>query len=64
MAGIEDMFAEMIAHPENMVEIGAKYGVTYFFDYLPASNCLAMIFSSRLGLRPIWCPEQTCYTKT
>ena len=31
-AGIEGMFAEMAADPENMVEIGAKYGVTYFFD--------------------------------
>ena len=31
-AGIEGMFAEMIAHPEDFVEIGAKYEVTYFFD--------------------------------
>ncbi len=31
-AGIEGMFGEMAADPENMVEIGAKYGVTYFFD--------------------------------
>ncbi len=27
------MFAEMAAHPENMVEIGARYGVMYFFDW-------------------------------
>jgi len=29
-AGIEGMFAEMGAHPENLEEVGAKYGVTYF----------------------------------
>ena len=31
-AGIEDMFAEMAADSEHFVEIGAKYGVTYFLD--------------------------------
>jgi mannose-6-phosphate isomerase-like protein (cupin superfamily) len=31
-AGIEGMFAEMTADPEHFVDIGAKYGVTYFLD--------------------------------
>ena len=31
-AGIEGLFRELGEHPENIVEIGEKYGVTYFFD--------------------------------
>ena len=31
-AGIEGLFRELGEHPENIVAIGEKYGVTYFFD--------------------------------
>ena len=31
-AGIEGLFRELGEHPERIVEIGEKYGVTYFLD--------------------------------
>ena len=31
-AGIEGLFRELGEHPEDIVAIGEKYGVTYFFD--------------------------------
>jgi mannose-6-phosphate isomerase-like protein (cupin superfamily) len=31
-AGIEGLFEELIEHPENIVEIGQRYGTEYFFD--------------------------------
>jgi mannose-6-phosphate isomerase-like protein (cupin superfamily) len=31
-AGIEGLFAELGKHPEDIVAIGEKYGVEYFFD--------------------------------
>ena len=31
-AGIEGLFRELGEHPEDIIEIGKKYGVQYFFD--------------------------------
>ena len=31
-AGIEGLFRELGAHPEQITEIGRKYGVEYFLD--------------------------------
>jgi quercetin dioxygenase-like cupin family protein len=31
-AGIEGLFRELTQHPEDLVEIGARYGTEYFFD--------------------------------
>ncbi len=31
-AGIEGLFRELAAHPEQITEIGRKYGTTYFLD--------------------------------
>lgn len=31
-AGIEGLFDELIEHPEDIIAIGEKYGVTYFLD--------------------------------
>ena len=30
--GIEGLFRELAAHPEQITEIGRKYGTTYFLD--------------------------------
>ena len=32
LAGIEGLFRELGEHPEDIIAIGEKYGVTYFFD--------------------------------
>jgi hypothetical protein len=31
-AGIEGLFAELAQNPEEIIAIGAKYGVEYFLD--------------------------------
>ena len=31
-AGIEGLFRELGEHPQRIVEIGEKYGTSYFFD--------------------------------